>query len=180
MRVDFASSEELRGHYRAVFARTRVLKVRVLKLERIIETAPAPEPEPAPVPTRIINVPRVGVTTIRMLSSIILQAIAVRLDVPVDMIRGRRRTRRVVTARHLYCYLMYRRLGVQMVHVRRVLDWLDHSTVLHACGKVTTNMAQCVGTAAAVDDVMTLANNAAAEAGIVLNFSQQQPRRRKL
>lgn len=175
MRVDFANSGELLDHYRAVFARTRALKAppSFEELERAIEIAPELEPEPEPELPRIINIPRGRVPTSRVISSIVLQAIAARLDVPVDMIRGRRRTVRVVTARHVYCYLMYRRLGVKMVHVRRVLGWLDHSTVLHACGKITTNIAQCASTAAFVEDVMTLASDAAAEAGIGLNFSQR-------
>lgn len=59
-----------------------------------------------------------------------------RRNVPVDWVLGRERYADVVRARHEVWYAVRQTLGFSYPHIGRIFG-VDHSTVLHACRRVS-------------------------------------------
>ena len=67
----------------------------------------------------------------------IAAAVAEYYAVDVDALRGQKRDRAIVTPRQVAMYLMRAETDVSLVRIGAELGGRDHSTVLHACDKIT-------------------------------------------
>ncbi len=63
----------------------------------------------------------------------ILYAVARRIGVPPEQIRGKRRTKQVALARQIAMYLARKLTGSSLQHIGQFFGGRDHSTVVHAC-----------------------------------------------
>ncbi|MBD3335258.1 MAG: chromosomal replication initiator protein DnaA [Candidatus Eisenbacteria bacterium] len=66
----------------------------------------------------------------------IQETVARFFDVPSEALRGKRRTSRIATARQVAMYLCRKHTSLTLNDIGRSFGHRDHSTVLHACGKV--------------------------------------------
>ena len=70
----------------------------------------------------------------------IIDLVARHLKVDPVIIRGKSRGGKIVSARQMAMYLLREELGVSLAEIGRLLGGRDHSTVLHACNRVTDNL----------------------------------------
>ncbi len=70
----------------------------------------------------------------------IQKVVASHFDLPVESLRGRRRTSSVALARQVGMYLAKQLTTLTLVDIGRRFGNRDHSTVLHGCGKVATRI----------------------------------------
>ena len=70
----------------------------------------------------------------------ILDAVASFYNLTADDIRGPSRSRPIVRPRQIAMYLMRQETEASLSQIARLLGRRDHSTVIHACDKVTTLM----------------------------------------
>jgi chromosomal replication initiation ATPase DnaA len=68
----------------------------------------------------------------------ILVAVAEYLDISIADIKSESRSKQLVYARHLFCYLCKKHTDKSLPEIGRRIGNRDHSTVLHAVRKMTT------------------------------------------
>jgi chromosomal replication initiator protein len=66
----------------------------------------------------------------------IQEATAQAFGVPAESLRGKRRTSQIATARQVAMYLCRRLTSHTYIEIGKAFGHRDHSTVIHACGKV--------------------------------------------
>ena len=66
----------------------------------------------------------------------ILMACAIAGNVTMDEIRSERRQKRIIPARHVFCYLARNHTTLSFPQIGRVIGGRDHCTVIHAASKV--------------------------------------------
>ena len=66
----------------------------------------------------------------------IQKAVAQHFDIPIDSLRAKTRIARVVIARQVGIYLSRELTALSLVEIGKRFGGRDHSTVLHAIGKV--------------------------------------------
>jgi chromosomal replication initiator protein DnaA len=62
-------------------------------------------------------------------------------SVPMDVLQGQKRDKAIVTPRQIAMYLMRAETDVSLLRIGAELGGRDHSTVLHACDKITRESA---------------------------------------
>jgi chromosomal replication initiator protein len=72
----------------------------------------------------------------------ITQAVADYYGVDPEILRGQRRDKSVVIPRHIAMFLMREETDVSLLRIGAELGGRDHSTVLHACDKITRESAE--------------------------------------
>jgi chromosomal replication initiator protein len=72
----------------------------------------------------------------------ITQAVADYYGVDPEVLRGQRRDKSVVVPRHIAMFLMREETDVSLLRIGAELGGRDHSTVLHACDKITRESAE--------------------------------------
>ena len=72
----------------------------------------------------------------------ITQAVADYYGVDPEILRGQRRDKSVVVPRHIAMFLMREETDVSLLRIGAELGGRDHSTVLHACDKITRESAE--------------------------------------
>jgi chromosomal replication initiator protein len=72
----------------------------------------------------------------------ITQAVADYYGVDAEVLRGHRRDKSVVVPRHIAMFLMREETEVSLLRIGAELGGRDHSTVLHACEKITRESAE--------------------------------------
>ena len=70
----------------------------------------------------------------------ILSAVADYFALTEDAITGRRRDKKTAMARHVAMYLLREEVHMTASAIGRLLGGKDHSTVLHACNRISTQM----------------------------------------
>ncbi len=70
----------------------------------------------------------------------VLRAVADYFALTEDAITGRRRDKRTAMARHVTMYLLREEAHMTASAIGRLLGGKDHSTVLHACNRISTQM----------------------------------------
>ena len=71
----------------------------------------------------------------------IARAVADYYGVPMDVLRGQKRDKAIVMPRQIAMYLMRAETDVSLLRIGAELGGRDHSTVLHACDKITRESA---------------------------------------
>ena len=66
----------------------------------------------------------------------IIEAVADYFSLKPSMLKGKRRTKELVSARHMAMYIMRVDLEVPLKEVGRVFGGRDHTTIMHAVGKI--------------------------------------------
>ncbi len=66
----------------------------------------------------------------------IVQAVSDYYSVELDQLKGQKRDRAIVMPRQIAMYLMRAETDVSLLRIGQELGGRDHSTVLHACGKI--------------------------------------------
>jgi chromosomal replication initiator protein len=72
----------------------------------------------------------------------IAQAVSEYYGVEMDLLRGQKRDRAIVTPRQIAMYLMRAETEVSLLRIGAELGGRDHSTVLHACDKIERESAE--------------------------------------
>jgi chromosomal replication initiator protein len=72
----------------------------------------------------------------------ITQAVADYYGVDPEVLRGQRRDKSIVVPRHIAMFLMREETDVSLLRIGAELGGRDHSTVLHACDKLTRESAE--------------------------------------
>jgi chromosomal replication initiator protein len=72
----------------------------------------------------------------------ITQAVADYYGVDPEVLRGPRRDKSIVVPRHIAMFLMREETDVSLLRIGAELGGRDHSTVLHACDKITRESAE--------------------------------------
>jgi chromosomal replication initiator protein len=70
----------------------------------------------------------------------IAQAVSDYYGVAMDQLRGQKREKSIVVPRQIAMFLMREETDVSLLRIGAELGGRDHSTVLHACGKITREM----------------------------------------
>ena len=70
----------------------------------------------------------------------VLTAVADYFALSEDAITGRRRDKKTAMARHVTMYLLREEVHMTATAIGRLLGGKDHSTVLHACNRISTKM----------------------------------------
>ena len=70
----------------------------------------------------------------------VLAAVADYFSLSEDAITGRRRDKQTATARHVTMYLLREEANMTATAIGRLLGGKDHSTVLHACSRISSEM----------------------------------------
>ena len=73
-------------------------------------------------------------------SDAVLSAVADYFSLSEDAIAGRRRDKQTAMARHVAMYLMREEANMTATAIGRLLGGKDHSTVLHACSRISSQM----------------------------------------
>lgn len=97
----------------------------------------------------------------------VLDAAAAHYGLTRDDLRGRRRTKVVTQARHLAMYLARTLTEASLIGIGEALGGRDHTTVLHACTKITTMLksnSALSADVAAIKRALTTSNSAESEA----------------
>jgi chromosomal replication initiator protein len=68
--------------------------------------------------------------------SVILDAVALVMHVPVDAITSKRREKQIAYARHLAMYLLRDLAHQSYAQIGRLLGGRDHTTALHGCRRI--------------------------------------------
>jgi chromosomal replication initiator protein len=87
----------------------------------------------------------------------ILAAVARHYGVSVDEIRGKSRQKEIVAPRHLAMYLLREDARLSYPQIGILLGGRDHSSVLHACDKIGSQIERnqpCANDARAVRDLL--------------------------
>ncbi|MGE3270947.1 MAG: chromosomal replication initiator protein DnaA, partial [Chloroflexota bacterium] len=71
---------------------------------------------------------------------VILNAVARHFGVTVDELRGKARHKEIVAPRHLAMYLLREDAGLSFPQIGQLLGGRDHSSVVHACDKISTEI----------------------------------------
>jgi chromosomal replication initiator protein len=71
----------------------------------------------------------------------VLHLVSEAFQVNPEAIRGRQRDKRTTLARQVTMYLMKQVTGESLVQIGKAVGGRDHSTVIHACGKITEALA---------------------------------------
>ncbi len=71
----------------------------------------------------------------------IAKAVADYYGVPMDVLQGQKRDKAIVTPRQVAMFLMREETDVSLLRIGAELGGRDHSTVLHACDKITRESA---------------------------------------
>ena len=71
----------------------------------------------------------------------IAEAVADYYGVQMDQLKGQKRDRAIVTPRQVAMFLMRQETDVSLLRIGAELGGRDHSTVLHACDKITRESA---------------------------------------
>jgi chromosomal replication initiator protein len=66
----------------------------------------------------------------------IVQAVSDYYSVGLDLLKGQKRDRAIVTPRQIAMFLMRAETDVSLLRIGQELGNRDHSTVLHACDKI--------------------------------------------
>lgn len=93
----------------------------------------------------------------------IIRAAASLYGVSEREIRGHCRQARLVRARHVAMYVIYRKCHLTYKQVGKIFDNRDHTTVLNACRSIEGRMATEEGF---VDDLTRVARRAVAEVAL--------------
>lgn len=72
----------------------------------------------------------------------IQKTVATHFELPVESLRGKRRTSAVALARQVAMYLTKQLTSLTLVEIGRRFGNRDHSTVLHACNKISQRSSQ--------------------------------------
>ncbi|MEA2610172.1 MAG: chromosomal replication initiator protein, partial [Chloroflexota bacterium] len=62
-------------------------------------------------------------------------------SVPMDVLQGQKRDKAIVVPRQIAMFLMRAETDVSLLRIGAELGGRDHSTVLHACEKITREVA---------------------------------------
>lgn len=153
---DLTYHAELIAKYRAVHTRLWGTK-KSLRL-------PIPEPKELPPPTIKYVGPtsgealRAAICTLKDLPPLTcaacLVAAAQATGIAVDDIRGGRRLRNIVTARHLFFWLAVKYTKSTLPAIGRFVGHNDHSSVFHAVYKITDNPKIWEGLVAKAEDFL--------------------------
>jgi chromosomal replication initiator protein len=71
----------------------------------------------------------------------IAKAVADYYSIPMDVLKGQKRDRAIVVPRQVAMFLMREETDASLLRIGAELGGRDHSTVLHACGKITREVA---------------------------------------
>jgi chromosomal replication initiator protein len=71
----------------------------------------------------------------------IARAVADYYGVPMDVLKGQKRDKAIVVPRQVAMFLMREETDASLLRIGAELGGRDHSTVLHACGKITREVA---------------------------------------
>ena len=71
----------------------------------------------------------------------IAQAVSDYYSVPMDVLQGQKRDKAIVVPRQIAMFLMREETDVSLLRIGAELGGRDHSTVLHACDKITREVA---------------------------------------
>ena len=66
----------------------------------------------------------------------VLKAISAQFRIPAQSIKGPSRSRPLVRARHIAMYVLHRDLNITLEEIGRMFGGRDHTSVLHAVGKI--------------------------------------------
>ena len=70
----------------------------------------------------------------------VVTAVADYFSLSEDAITGRRRDKQTAMARHVTMYLLREEANMTATAIGRLLGGKDHSTVLHACSRISSEM----------------------------------------
>ncbi|HEY8475990.1 MAG TPA: helix-turn-helix domain-containing protein, partial [Chloroflexota bacterium] len=70
----------------------------------------------------------------------VLQAVSRHFGVALEDLKGKQRDKRVVVPRQIAMYLLREDAGLSLVDIGGLLGGRDHSTVLHGCEKIATEL----------------------------------------
>ena len=84
----------------------------------------------------------------------IQRLVAARFEVPVETLRGKRRTSTVALARQVAMFLTKQLTSLTLVEIGRRFGNRDHSTVLHSCSKVSDRMKSDERFATLIDELL--------------------------
>jgi chromosomal replication initiator protein len=70
----------------------------------------------------------------------IIEAVCRHYDVRLEELRSRRRNREIVVPRHMAMYLLRQEAGLSLSEIGNELGGRDHTTVLHGCEKVASQV----------------------------------------
>ncbi|MBM4409295.1 MAG: chromosomal replication initiator protein DnaA, partial [Chloroflexi bacterium] len=71
----------------------------------------------------------------------IARAVSEYYSVPMDVLKGQKRDKAIVVPRQVAMFLMREETDASLLRIGTELGGRDHSTVLHACGKITREVA---------------------------------------
>jgi chromosomal replication initiator protein len=71
---------------------------------------------------------------------LIIEAVASYHNLHPDTLAGKSRDRKTTLARQIAMYLIHKQVGCSLSEIGRLFSGRDHSTVLHSCDKITTEI----------------------------------------
>jgi chromosomal replication initiator protein len=84
----------------------------------------------------------------------VIQAVATSFSLTTNDITSRKRDKQTILARQIAMYLLRQETGFSFAQIGQELGGRDHSTVIHACGKISTELASNNPLKAKVADVL--------------------------
>jgi chromosomal replication initiator protein len=84
----------------------------------------------------------------------VIQAVATSFSLTTNDITARKRDKQTILARQIAMYLLRQETGFSFAQIGQELGGRDHSTVIHACGKISTELASNNPLKAKVADVL--------------------------
>jgi chromosomal replication initiator protein len=88
----------------------------------------------------------------------LLEAVCQHLGVSLDQLRSAARARDLAYARHLAMYLLRGESQLTFAAIAQLLNKKDHSTVVHACNQIATQLGVSTNVRADIDAVKSLLN----------------------
>jgi chromosomal replication initiator protein len=70
----------------------------------------------------------------------IIDAVARYFNLDHEMLQSKKRDKQLTSARHVAMYLIREETNCSLIEIGRLLGGRDHSTVLHGCQKIATNI----------------------------------------
>lgn len=86
----------------------------------------------------------------------VINAVADYYNIPPDDIIGKRRDLKASRARHVVMYLLRQQNHINLSEIGRLLGGRDHSTVIHGCGKILSEISVNPQLSKAIEEIRTL------------------------
>lgn len=157
---EFTSGAELKAHYAALIAKRKAAKPTAKRSALVVKSIPIP-PRPVPVvlthyPVAKPRLPEIKLTVapprardwlvvsdfkeaVPLSLANIMDATAYEFQIPSADIRGERRMKHLLRARHVYFYLAYTLTSASFPKIGNTCGGRDHSTVWSAVCKIQKN-----------------------------------------